>query len=223
MAVQTGEGTTDIIFHTMSVPAGPRTLGGYLSRPNFGGEWPTVLVFGPEPQPTSTIKDICRVLARHGIAALAPDLTSSHRENLSMSLAVSAFLADPSGEWSNAQFGYGTLCFGLGITDLAALAEVDGRVVATALVASTIDDSAGNRLGAADVAGLAIMSRGDESTDVDESVARREQIPQTTFVVYPTGDVGFWDAASEGFDEQRYSDTIDRVVAFFAENLPPRV
>ena len=223
MAVQTGEGTTDIIFHTTSVPAGPRTLGGYLSRPDLGGEWPTVLVFGPEPLPTSTVKDICRVLARHGIAALAPDLTTSHRDNLSVSRAVSTFLADPSGEWSNAQFGFGTLCFGGGVVDLAALAEVDGRVVASALIASTIDDVTADQLSSADVAGLAIMSRGDESTDVDESIARREQIPQMTFVVYPTGGTGFWDAASEGFDERRYSDTIDRVVAFFAENLPPRV
>jgi dienelactone hydrolase len=223
VAVQTGEGTTDIIFHSTSVPAGPRTLGGYLSRPDFGGEWPTVLVFGPEPLPTSTVKDICRVLARHGIAALAPDLTSSHRENLSVSRAASAFLADRSGVWSNAQFGYGTLCFGRGIFDLAALAETDGRVVASALVASTIDDVTADQLRTADVAGLAILSRGDESTDVDESVARREQIPQTTFVVYPTGATGFWDAASEGFDEERYADTIDRLVAFFVENLPPKV
>lgn len=223
MAVQTGEGTTDIIYHTTSVPAGPRTLGGYLSRPDLVGEWPTVLIFGPEPMPTSSVKDICRVLARHGIAALAPDLTESHRENLSISKAVAAFLADPSGEWSNGQFGYGVLCFCQGIIDLACLAEADDRVTASVLVASTIDDVTANQLGDADIAGLAIMARGDESVDVEASVAQRDKVPHMTFVVYPKGETGFWDAASEGYDDGRFTDAVERIVSFFSENLPPKV
>ena len=47
VAVQLGEGTKDIIYGETSVPAGPRTFGGYLSRPDGLGEWPTVLIFGP--------------------------------------------------------------------------------------------------------------------------------------------------------------------------------
>ena len=76
MAVQTGEGTTDIIYGSASIPAGPRTYGGYLARPDGTGEWPTVIIYGPTEEPTSAIKNICRVFARHGIAAIAPEMGS---------------------------------------------------------------------------------------------------------------------------------------------------
>lgn len=222
MAVQTGEGVVDIIFHSTSIAAGPRTLGGYLARPNGEGQWPTVLIFGPEPTPTSTMKDICRVLARHGIAALAPDLTESREQNLSISLAVAAYIADPAGHWSNGQLGYGVLSFATGVDDLAALAQADTKVAASVVVSSTIDPPTAEAIGDARVPGMVILSRGDESVDVDASIDARETMEHTTFVVYPTGDTGFWDASSEGYDVKRYEDTIDRIVTFFSEHLPVR-
>ncbi|MCZ7532522.1 MAG: hypothetical protein M5U23_03785 [Acidimicrobiia bacterium] len=222
MAVQTGEGVVDIIFHSTSIPAGPRTLGGYLSRPDGEGQWPTVLIFGPEPTPTSTVKDICRVLARHGLAALAPDLTESREQNLSISLAVAAYIADPSGRWSNGQVGYGVLSFGAGVHDLADLAQTDTRVAASVVVSSTIDAQTAKVIGAAEVPGLVILSRGDETVDVDASIDTRADMEHTTFVVYPSGATGFWDASTEGYDVERYEDTVDRIVAFFSEHLPER-
>lgn len=222
MAVQTGEGVVDIIFHSTSIAAGPRTLSGYISRPDEQGEWPTVLIFGPEPIPTSTIKDLCRVLARHGIAALAPDLTESRERNLSISRAVASYLANPAGHWSNAQLGFGVVCFGGGLTDLADLVGADDRVGAVAVVASTVDAEAADTIAKAEVPGLVILSRGDESVDVDASVETRESMEHTTFVVYASGDTGFWDAASEGYNVKRYEDTIDRLVGFFSEHLPER-
>jgi hypothetical protein len=195
VAVQTGEGKLDIIYTPTSVPAGPITYGGYLARPTFKGEWPTVLVFGPEPTPTSTVKDYCRILARHGIAALAPDLTANHSRNLRISRSVASFLKDPTGEWSNGQLGYGVLSFGAGIFDLAMLARQDSALVAGAMVASPIDSDAAELLGETGVRGLAIMSRGDDSTDVD----------------------------ADGFDDARYEDTVERVVDFFTEHLPARI
>ncbi len=68
-----------------------------------------------------------------------------------------------------------------------------------------------------------IGSRGDSGEDVETSVSLRDQLVRTTFVIYPDGDRGFWDADAEGFDTDRYEDTRDRVVAFFGEYLPPRV
>jgi dienelactone hydrolase len=223
VAVQTGEGKLDIIYTPTSVPAGPITYGGYLARPTFKGEWPTVLVFGPEPTPTSTVKDYCRILARHGIAALAPDLTANHSRNLRISRSVASFLKDPTGEWSNGQLGYGVLSFGVGIFDLAMLARQDSALVAGAMVASPIDSDAAELLGETGVRGLAIMSRGDDSTDVDAAVEQRNRLPSTTFVVYPSGDRGFWDVDADGFDDARYEDTVERVVDFFTEHLPARI
>lgn len=222
MAVQTGEGVVDIIFHSTSIAAGPRTLGGYIARPDGQGEWPTVLIFGPEPTPTSTVKDICRVLARHGIAALAPDLTESRERNLSISLAVAAYIANPAGHWSNGQLGYGVLGFAADIHDLADVVGADARVAASVVVSSTIDPEAANLIGGANVPGLAILSRGDKTVDVDASIDMRAAMERTTFVVYPSGATGFWDASSQGYDVKRYEDTIDRIVSFFSEHLPER-
>jgi dienelactone hydrolase len=104
VAVQTGEGTIEIIYGSTSIPAGPQTLSGYLARPDAEGEWPTVLLFGPEPVPTSSVKNICRVFARHGIVAIASDMTESHDFNARIATRVAAFVSDPAGEWANAQF-----------------------------------------------------------------------------------------------------------------------
>lgn len=223
MVVQTGEGTVDIIFHTASVPAGPRTLGGYISRPDGVGQWPTVMVFGPVPKPTSAIKNICRVLSRHGIAAFAPDLTDSAKTNHSISKAVAAFLQNPSGVWSNAQYGFGVVAFGAGLADAAALAAADPKVDAWAAIGSNLDDVSVGNLADSDSEGLVILSRADESSVVDAAVERKDDIPKTTFVIYPTGGEGFWNDAADGYDESRATDALDRAISFFATELPPRL
>lgn len=221
--MQTGEGTIEIIYGSTSIPAGPQTLSGYLARPDGEGEWPTVLLFGPDPLPSSSVKHISRMFARHGIAALAPDVTEGHDTNSRIASRVAAFISDPTGHWSNAQFGYGVLAFGGGIYDAAALAADDGRVVAVSSVGATLDDAAVEDLSYADIAMLWIGSRGDTATDVEASLEQRESLPQTTFVVHADVGGGFWDDGAEGFDEETASDTIDRLVAFFGSELPPRV
>jgi hypothetical protein len=223
VAVQTGEGTTDIIYGSMSVPAGPRTFGGYLSRPDGSGEWPTVLVYGPTSAPSSAIKNITRVLARHGIAALAPDLPGDDVANRRAGRAIAGFIANPTGDWSNAEYGYGVLAFETGLSDAAELVSSDGRAVAYASVGSTIDDGIADRLASAMVAGLFIGSRGDVEADVDGSLSKRDRLPQTSFVVYGDGDAGFWNDDAPGFREDRFNDTVARIVTFFSDQLPPRV
>jgi len=223
VAVQTGEGTIEIIYGSTSIPAGPQTLSGYLARPDAEGEWPTVLLFGPEPEPSSSVKNICRVFARHGIAAIAPDLTESHDANAPIASGVAAFVADPAGAWANAQFGYGVLAFGAGLHDAARLARNDGRVVVVASVSSTLEDSVVEDLAFAQIPALWVGSRADDSVDTDASIAARDALPQTTFVVHADAEQGFWDDGSGGFDEGISEDTIDRLIAFFASELPPRV
>jgi dienelactone hydrolase len=223
VAVQTGEGTIEIIYGSTSIPAGPQTLSGYLARPDAEGEWPTVLLFGPEPEPSSSVKNICRVFARHGIAAIAPDLTESHDANAPIASGVAAFVADPAGAWANAQFGYGVLAFGAGLHDAARLARNDGRVAVIASVSSTLEDSIVEDLAFAQIPALWVGSRADDSVDTDASIAARDALPQTTFVVHADAEQGFWDDGSDGFDEDISEDTIDRLIVFFASELPPRV
>jgi len=223
VSVQTGEGTTEIIYGTHSIPAGPVTLGGYLARPDLSGEWPTVVVFGPEPMPTSSIKDLCRMLARHGIAAVAPEMTDNHSTNHQVAMGLAAFITNEDGGWSNARFGYGSLAFGPGIYDAAALASNDGRAMAIAAVGGTIDEIVTEALSIADVPVLFIGSRADGTVDIDASVKAREDLPQTSFVLYPDAEERWWDVDAEGFDEEHAADTFDRIVTFFGEQLPVRL
>lgn len=223
MTVLLGEGTIEIIYGSISIPAGPQTLSGYLARPDGEGDWPTVLLFGPDPKPLSSIKNICRVFARHGIAALAPDMTESHEANALIASRVASFISTASGDWSNALGGYGVLAYGFGIYDASGLVAGDGRVVAMASVAATLDDNVADDLMASQIPGLWIGSRSDDSTDVDVSIARNESLPQTMFVIYPEAIDGFWNDDADGFDETTASDTVDRLIGFFGKELPARV
>ncbi|MDK1011311.1 MAG: hypothetical protein QGM46_10145 [Actinomycetota bacterium] len=223
MAVQTGEGVIEIIYGSTSIPAGASNLGSYLARPDGEGEWPTVLLFGPEPVPLSSVKNLCRVLARHGIAAVAPHMTENHGANAVAASQVAAFISDPAGSWSNAQFGFGVLAFGAGIHDASTLAARDGRAVAFASVAGTLDEAVVDALSVAGIVGLWVGSRADDSTDVEMSVGAKDALPQTTFVIHSDAAAGFWDDGAEGFDDDIATDTFDRVIEFFSAELPPRV
>jgi dienelactone hydrolase len=223
VAVQTGEGTIEIIYGTTSIPAGPDVFGGYLARPDGMGQWPTVLVFGPEPVPTSSVKNICRVLARHGIAALAPDLTSDHAVNETMVVKIVAFVTDPTGHWSNAQLGYGALAFAYGIYDASSHAVRSDKVAALAAVGTAFDDVVGDDLATAGVPMLYVASRGDGSESTDAALGARDDLPLTTFVVYQDAESGWWNDDADGFDAALADDTFDRVLSFFAEHLPTRI
>jgi dienelactone hydrolase len=222
VSVLLGEGTIEIIYGSISIPAGPQTLSGYLARPDGEGSWPTVVVFGPKPAPLSSVKNICRVFARHGIAALAPDATADHEANAMIASQVARFISAANGDWSNAELGYGVLAFGFGIYDAAALAASSESVVAEASVASTLGVGVTQDLSVAQIPGLWIGSRSDASTDVDESLGRRTSLAQTMFVVHPDAGEGFWNDDSDGFDEDVAEDTIDRLIAFFGRELPEK-
>lgn len=223
MAVQTGEGTTEIIYGSTSIPGGPRVYGGYLARPDGRGEWPTVLVFGPNERATSSVKHICRSLARYGIAALAPDLDHEDLSYRQVAAAITGFITDPGGDWSNAQFGFGVLAFEGGMAAASGLAAVDGRVVAHASIGSNLGEDVVADLAEADVPGLFVGSRGDEAVDIDAAVDVRSEIPQTTYVIYPEGDTGYWSDTSDGFEQGHFDDILERLVEFLTAQLPPRV
>ena len=222
MAVQLGEGTEDIIYGASSIPAGPRTFGGYLSRPDGVREWPTILVFGPRTEPTSSIKNICRIFARHGIAALAPDVGSDEKRARSIANASAAFIMNPAAAWSSAEYGFGVLAFEGGLDVAANLVSDVPTVIAFATVGAALDSSAADRLADRTIPGLYIGSRGDESSGVDASLEVQGALPTTTFAVYPDGDTGFWSDDSPGYSEERFLDTRDRLIGFFGLHLPER-
>lgn len=222
MAVQLGEGTKDIIYGETSVPAGPRTFGGYLSRPDGLGEWPTILVFGPMSKPTSSVKNICRIFARHGVAALAPDLGPDEADFASAASAAASFIMNPAAGWSSAEYGFGVLAFEGGVGIASNIANAIDGVAAFATVGSSLDSAIVERLAPREIRGLYIGSRGDEGSNVEGSLEASDALPLMTFAVYPDGETGFWSDDAEGFSQDRWIDTRDRLVEFFGLHLPER-
>ncbi len=134
MSVLKGEGKVPILFGSTSIAVGTQTHQGYLARPDLTGEWPTIVVVASEWGVTSSIKDVCRRLARHGFALVAPDLyrgaaparTTSPDDAAVAARAIPAgragadleaieeYITNPAGFWSNAEQGFGVLGIGEG-------------------------------------------------------------------------------------------------------------
>lgn len=134
MSVLKGEGRVPILFGSTSIPLGTVTHLGYLARPDLTGEWPTIVVVSGEWGITSSVKDVCRRLARQGFAVVAfdpfrgkaparatsPDAAAAAARQLPAARvaadldALADFISNPAGFWSNAERGFGVLALGEG-------------------------------------------------------------------------------------------------------------
>ncbi len=125
MSVLNHEGTHLIRFETASVPVRTVTHTVYRAIPDMRGEWPTVMVIGGDKGLSPPVRDLCRRLARHGFAALAPDLYAGasvpyQRDKAALKFAnldprstkrilrdVGRYLADGLGPWDTDDEGFG--------------------------------------------------------------------------------------------------------------------
>ena len=203
MSVLKGEGDTVILYGETSVSTGASSYHGYLARPDLRGEWPTVVVTAPADT-ESTVADICRSLARNGIAAVAPGAGGLD--------SFVDFITNPAGHWSNAEHGFGTLGLGDGAADAAS-----AGVVGVALVGPVIDDPLLIALRGARVPILVCSARVD---GIDQA---RRAAPHAEWVVYDGVEPDFWDVAAEGYSPTAAGDAGERVTEFFAGLLPARL
>lgn len=132
MSVLKGEGTHPILFETSSVPVRALTHTAYRAFPDLAGEWPTIMVVGGAKGLSSPVRDLCRRLARHGFAAIAPDLYAGRSVPKDGASAAKAFrqldrartsrilrdigqyLADGLGPWDTDDEGFGVLAMQAG-------------------------------------------------------------------------------------------------------------
>jgi carboxymethylenebutenolidase len=223
---------------------GTRTHHGYLARPDLTGEWPTVIVVGSEWGVTSAVKDLCRRLARHGFATVAPDLfggsgparASSEDEALAAFTALSPrrimsdlddfvdFVRNPSGFWSSAEGGFGIVGLSAGGRSAAGTAAKHDDA-ALALVGAALDDpEAGDSLSKmlVDVVGpvLGLAGRDDPRSPVDKVHGARNVAPHAEWVLYEDVGAHFIDDSRETYDPAAHVDTVERLVAFFEKHLP---
>jgi carboxymethylenebutenolidase len=98
-----------------------------MAYPGVAGEWPTVLLVGGAKGLSSPLRDLCRRLARHGFAAMAPDLFAQKPVPADHAGALEAFsqldqstvrrvlrdlgryLDDAAGPWDTDDNGFGVI------------------------------------------------------------------------------------------------------------------
>lgn len=241
MSVLEGEGTTLILYGTIDIPLGARSWSGYLARPDGVGEWPTVVVVPGAWGLSGSVKDLCRRLARHGIAAIAADpvrgqhldpRTSPEEADdalatipLSRALddigAFARFIVNPSADWSNAEHGYGVVGFDAGASWAAR--HVASHPSAISLV--VVDPPLGPLADLiADVAVpiLGTAPRSESSEWDDDFEAVRDAAGQAEWALYADVGSGFWDIGRDEYDHMAATDSVDRLVGFFGRTLPPK-
>jgi hypothetical protein len=210
VSVLEGEGTTVILYGSTDVSTGARSYDGYLARPDLIGEWPTVVVVSPSDGVSSSVKAICRGLARHGIAAVAPAAGGLD--------VFIRFITNPAGHWSNAEHGFGVLGLGDGCGAAVAGAAESDAVVALALIDPALDDVVVAALDEVDVPVLGCAAR--DAASVQEA---RAAAPQSEWVLYDGVESGYWDVNSDAYVANAAEDTESRVVEFFSGPLPARI
>ena len=211
MSVLKGEGTTIILYGSTSVSTGARSHPGYLARPDLIGEWPTVVLVSPSYEAASSVNAICRDIARHGMAAVAP-----HAGGLA---AFTNFITNPAGTWSNAQLGYAVLAFGDG--SLTAIEESASSPLVTSLVLvdPVIEDRA-----VALLSGVGVPILGCSGREAFDGVdAARDAAPQAEWVVYEGVGSQYWNINADEYVAVAAEDTADRVLEFLPRSLPPKL
>ena len=199
------------IFGTVTVPSGARSRSAYLARPDLGGEWPTVVVLGGTERITSPVKEVCRRLARQGFAVLAPEAVGAPPD---LDRYVD-YIANPTADWSNAEYGYGLLGLPAGREVAIAAAGDDAAIDAVAVVGLPEDADA---LGAVRVPALGLLGTAAASPEAIERA--RNSAPRTTWVVYDGAGDDWWDDAAPGYDDAASGDALMRLHDFFTEHLP---
>lgn len=237
MAVLAHEGTYPIMFSSFPLPVGSRHRTGYLARPDESGTFPTLIVVPDLGGLTSFEKDLCRKLARLGLATIAIDLYRTDFEPLaayndlsdSRALAdldeIQEFIASDDIPWNDgARIGLLGLDVGGRFTLLKASTARWVGAVAVAYTPLTGDENRESQV--ADVLAhlpvpvLGLYGAEDELIDpatVDEAQDRN---PHGQWLLYEGAGHGFLDDTAEGFHESSAADAVARIAAFFRQTLP---
>lgn len=199
------EGTHPILYGTATLTAGVHHARGYLARPDLKGAFPGVLVV--DAQLGSAHKNLCRMLARHGYAALAPDLTTQS-EALAIALG---FLQ--SATWLKRP-GIAGLAFREG--GLALVAQPPARLEALCLVGVPIQ----RRVWLRGVRVLGLYGGADSFVERGGLTRLRTDLADASWVLYPGVDAGFFWGEQAG-DRAAAADATSRLLAFLTDWQPP--
>ncbi len=236
MSVMPHEGTHLILFGSVRMTAGTRIHEGYLSRPDLGGAYATVAIVPTIAGITSGVKDLCRRIARHGIAVVAmdpyrgsgpgrragvEDVAAAHAKvpagRTARDLgAVVRWLRSPGTEWADPE-RIGVLGLGTG-GRTAVVAAPDAGVRAVAVCYSPLGDAL-DAVAELSVPLLGIYGREDETVDAAVVTEARAAQPISEWVIYEDAGHDFLDDGGATYEPSAANDALDRIVAFFDRTL----
>lgn len=240
MAVLSHEGTYPIMYGAWPIPVGTQHSDGYIARPDEAGKFPVVLVVPDLNGMGSFEKDICRRLARSGIAALSLDLYRSSSDpltaydDLTDARAASdldeihEFIQSDDVDWNvSSQVGI----FGADVGGRFALMKAATRewVRSVAVCGTPLTGDEDREFQIAQyldnlpVPVMGLYGAEDELIDpgsVDEAQRRNEH---GQWLLYEGVGHGFLDVDAPGFDQAAADDAFARLVAFFQATLDPAV
>lgn len=210
---------------------------GYLSRPDEAGRFPVVVVIPGLGGLNSFVKDLCRRLARQGVASLSPDLYGSEDTLASYSSRSDREILadiDETHEFLQSDDVFWAIPERIALLGL----DVGGRfgliigatrpwVASVALISTPLtgDEDRGYRV--ADLLDhlplpvLGLYGAADELISVETIDEAQNRNPNGQWLVYDGAGHDFIDDDSDQYEPGAASDALARVTQFFRATLPP--
>ena len=236
MAVLSHEGTYPILYDTWPIPVGSGHRDGYIARPDEAGRFPVVFVVPGTDGMGSLEKDLCRRLARSGLAAISVDLYGSGNTGLSAYNELTDdraandldelhdFIVSDDVDW-NISGDIGLLGTDTGgrFALIKAATRDWVRSVAVCYTPLTGDEErerqVADYLDHLPVPVLGLYGADDELINfgsVDEAQRRNDH---GQWLLYEGAGHGFLDIEGANFDQGASDDAVARLVAFFEATL----
>ena len=240
MAVLSHEGTYPIMYGTWPIPIGSAHREGYIARPDESGRFPVMLVLPGLDGMGSFEKDLCRRLARTGLAAITLDLyrtgadpIASYNDRTDPRVMtdldeVREFVLSDDVDW-NVSDDLGLLGLDVG-GRFALIAGATRDWVRSVVVCSTPltgdeerEHQVESYLNHLPIPVLGLYGADDELIDsgsVDEAQRRNES---GQWLLYEGVGHDFFDITSSQFDQAAADDAFARIVGFFQATLDKAV
>ncbi|MEA1903073.1 MAG: dienelactone hydrolase family protein [Actinomycetota bacterium] len=236
LAVMSHEGTYSVLFGSWPIPVGSGHRTGYLARPDTAGRFPVVVVVPGLSGMGSFEKDLCRRLARQGIAALSIDLYRGDEDPLLAYAGLTdlralidldelhEFIVSDDVDW-NVSGDIGVI--GTDVGGRFALIKAATRDwVKAAIVAYTpLTGDEDREFQVADylehlpIPFLGLYGSQDELIDTGSVDEAQRRNTHGQWLLYEGAGHGFLDVTAEGFEPGAADDAMARIVAFFTATL----